>query len=174
LSILRAIGNVRDLEISGDFLSFSERKMSTLKLKNLEELTLNGAKANSNSSRVSKILNYVKPQKLALNVQEYWTRKGMHFESWLMKQDRLAELNVKGRAMSIFGKEFTADKLNIKLRKFIIEIGRLVELWMLNSRTENVRRNISFCRSQRNLEEVVLRLWFISDPIVVHLLDNKI
>jgi hypothetical protein len=62
---------VRDLEISGDFLSFSERKMSTLKLKNLEELTLNGAKANSNSSRVSKILNYVKPQKLALNVQEY-------------------------------------------------------------------------------------------------------
>jgi hypothetical protein len=24
------------------------------------------------------------------------------------------------------------------------------------------------------LEEVVLRLWFISDPIVVHLLDNKI
>jgi hypothetical protein len=170
LTILRGIANVRNLELSGDFLGFPERKVSSLQLKNLEELTLNGS---ANSSRVSKILNHVKPQKLTLDVSENWRKMDKHFESWLLKQDRLKDLHVKDRAMMIFSKEFPVDKLKIQLRKLTLEVTSFHELWLLNSSMILQRNMINFCRSQRSLEDVRLSALFITDPIIAHLLDSR-
>jgi hypothetical protein len=149
LKILRGVANVKSLKVSGDFLGFSERKVANLELNNLKELTLNGS---ANSSRISKILKNVKLQKLTMNIHEDWGKFDKHFQSWLIKQDRLEDLYIKNTAMKIFFNEFPAEKLKFQLKKLTIK----EECCMHRKKEAHFKRNFfNFLRSQRNLEEVV-------------------
>ncbi len=178
LTILRGIANVRNLELSGDFLGFDERKVSNLELKHLNELTLNDS---ANSSRISKILKNAKLQKLTLNCSGNLQKLDKHFESWLMGQYRLDELHIKNHAIKIFCKEFSSNKLKIQLRKLTLEleleVTRFHEVRLRNTSLINFQRNfISFCQSQRSLEEVVLSVSFSSNVwagLIAHLLESK-
>jgi hypothetical protein len=169
LTILRDVANVRNLELSGDFLGFSERKTSRLELNNLKELTLNGT---ANSSRVSKILKNVKVQKLTLNPKR-WGKFDKHFESWLMRQDRLEELYIQDQAIKFFFKEFPAGKMQIQLRKLSLEVRKFYGRHSMINFQENI---INFCRSQKALQEVDLSVRFpshIGHGIVASLLESN-
>jgi hypothetical protein len=170
LAILRGIANVRNLELSGDFLGFDERKVSNLELKHLKELTLSES---ANSSRISKILKNAKLQKLTLNCSGSFKKLDKHFESWLMGQERLEELTIKEQALKIFRKQFPANKSKIQLRKLTLEVTSRLR----NTSMTNIQRNLlSFCQSQRSLEEVVLSFGFhsgVGDGIIAPLLESR-
>ncbi len=153
LKILRNVANVKNLEVSGDFLGFSERKVSNLELKNLKKLTLTGT---ANSSRISKILKNVKLQKLTMNIPRGLGKFDKHFQTWLLKQDRLEDLCIEDMALKIFLVEFPPDKLKIQLKKLTIK-ERLFYI-PLEKEADFKENFINFCRGQKNLEEV--DMWF--------------
>jgi hypothetical protein len=150
-------------------LGFSERKVANIELNNLKELTLTGS---ANSSRISKILKNVKPQKLTMDVLKEWGKIDKHFLSWLIKQEQLEHLHIKGESLKIFLNEFPADKLKIQLKKLMIESHSYDILPFPEKMMVKLRRNlITFCQTQKNLEEVVIKI--DCSEMCTHLLESK-
>jgi hypothetical protein len=129
-----------------------ERKVSDVQLVHLEELTLEGK---ANTSRVSKILNNVKPKKLTMDIQENWSRFDKHFWTWFYKQNFMEELHLKNRALKIFTRQFPASKNKIKLKTLTLEVTSVSELRSMDSIMANFQVSIvNFCQDQQNLHEV--------------------